>query len=335
MKLHESPKDFKAAIEAAAQHLKMRPVFIEKDYWVTFVLKNLSQSAYKDIVVFKGGTSLSKAYGCIERFSEDIDLAIVSPTDYTGSKLSTLLKKISSEITKGLSLIEGHEAENKMGKIRATVYSYNRVLDSSDFGVVKDYILVEINCFANPVPHNKKPIQTYIAQFLNESGQTDLIKEYELENFEVNVLSMQRTYFEKVLSVNRLSYEGKTKLEEKIRHFYDIHQLHYHEDLKGKILSTESYTILDAVRKDDEAFRTVAGDWQGKKIAESPLFDDIESSWKDLASSYETGLSGLIWAKQFASAEDVLRVLKEIKSFAILFDEAHPPGLKDAPIAEP
>lgn len=47
MTLHQSNEDFKAAIEATAQHLNIRPVFIEKDYWVTYVLRNLSQSKYK------------------------------------------------------------------------------------------------------------------------------------------------------------------------------------------------------------------------------------------------------------------------------------------------
>ncbi|MBZ5857545.1 nucleotidyl transferase AbiEii/AbiGii toxin family protein [Flavihumibacter profundi] len=111
MKLHESPSAFRDAIEAAAQHLKMRPLFIEKDYWVCYVLKNLSKSEYADKVVFKGGTSLSKAYGCIQRFSEDIDLSIVSPADYNGSQLKTLLKNITHSITTGLKPLNGHALE--------------------------------------------------------------------------------------------------------------------------------------------------------------------------------------------------------------------------------
>lgn len=199
-------------------------------------------------------------------------------------------------------------------------------MTSKDFGVVKDYILVEINCFANPVPYHSKPIRSYIAQFFSEMNQADAIKEFGLEAFEVNVLSMERTYFEKVLSVNRLSYEGKEKLEEKIRHFYDIHQLHYHKDLKGRILSAESFAILEAVRNDDESFRTIAGTWQGKKIGESPLFSDVDTTWQTVSPAYINGLSGLIWAKQFATSDEVLKVLKELKEFVIAFDEAHPPN---------
>lgn len=51
-------------------------VVIEKDWWVCMVLRAVFQSKYKDYIVFKGGTSLSKAYAIIERFSEDVDLII-------------------------------------------------------------------------------------------------------------------------------------------------------------------------------------------------------------------------------------------------------------------
>lgn len=49
---------------------------IEKDWWVCMVLRAVFQSKYKDHIIFKGGTSLSKAYQIIERFSEDVDLII-------------------------------------------------------------------------------------------------------------------------------------------------------------------------------------------------------------------------------------------------------------------
>src|ERR1700741_4170729 len=130
MILHKSQNIFREAIEASAQHFGMRPIFIEKDYWVTYVLKNLSNSKYRNQVVFKGGTSLSKAYGCIKRFSEDIDLAIVSPSGYAGSKLKTLLKNVTEAITSDLKIKENHPLENKLGKIRATVYEYDKLIDS-------------------------------------------------------------------------------------------------------------------------------------------------------------------------------------------------------------
>ncbi len=76
MILHKDITAFKAAISTASENLKILPVFIEKDFWITLVLKRLADSKYKDKVVFKGGgTSLSKGYKLIQRFSDDVDIA--------------------------------------------------------------------------------------------------------------------------------------------------------------------------------------------------------------------------------------------------------------------
>lgn len=325
MILHKSPQIFKEAIEATAQYMKIRPVFIEKDYWVCYVLKNLSQSKYADDIVFKGGTSLSKAYACIERFSEDIDLAILSPQEHTGNQLAKLLKTISENITTGLINIPGHPKENKFGRIRTTVYEYEKVISNLNFGSITDYILVEINCFANPIPHNHLPIQTYIAQFLEKNGSADLIEVYHLQPFIVQVLSLQRTYFEKLLAINRLSYQGIKKLKEKIRHFYDIYHLHYHPELKGKILLNNNFEIVSNVLTDDEYNKTMDGIWKGKPLSESPFFTELEGNWDKLSDTYKSELTDLIWAKDLPSADAILIVLNEIKIYIQQYDKLNFP----------
>lgn len=88
-------EDFWDAVNAAADHYGMRPAFIEKDYWVTYALKNLSRSDEARSTVFKGGTSLSKVYGCINRFSEaplftDFDAIWSSIKEQYHSELSQL-----------------------------------------------------------------------------------------------------------------------------------------------------------------------------------------------------------------------------------------------------
>ncbi|MEI7499692.1 MAG: nucleotidyl transferase AbiEii/AbiGii toxin family protein [Bacteroidota bacterium] len=76
MNFHQAP-EFRDALQSASSAMHMRFILVEKDYWVTKVLQNLAFSDFRDLVVFKGGTSLSKAYNCIDRFSEDVDLAIL------------------------------------------------------------------------------------------------------------------------------------------------------------------------------------------------------------------------------------------------------------------
>ena len=63
------------------------------------VLKNLALSGFHDKVVFKGGTSLSKAYNCIDRFSEDVDLAILKGEGMNDYRLNKLIKAVEKSIT--------------------------------------------------------------------------------------------------------------------------------------------------------------------------------------------------------------------------------------------
>jgi predicted nucleotidyltransferase component of viral defense system len=66
----------KVYIDEAAARRGLAPVIVEKDFWVCWLLSILFQSSFRDAIVFKGGTSLSKVYGVINRFSEDIDLSL-------------------------------------------------------------------------------------------------------------------------------------------------------------------------------------------------------------------------------------------------------------------
>lgn len=78
MRLHNDEEVFQELIELAARKYNLPSDAVRKDYFITLILRNLSQSDYLDKVVFKGGTSLSKCYpNSIERFSEDIDLTLI------------------------------------------------------------------------------------------------------------------------------------------------------------------------------------------------------------------------------------------------------------------
>ena len=72
-----SADERRLVFEAAAQRMALAPAVVEKDFWVCYALDHLfHKSGFAESMVFKGGTSLSKAFGLIERFSEDIDLIL-------------------------------------------------------------------------------------------------------------------------------------------------------------------------------------------------------------------------------------------------------------------
>src|SRR6202142_2007741 len=70
------PDERRLYIEQAAVRRNVSPVVLEKDFWVCWLLGILFESEFAGSLVFKGGTSLSKVFGVIDRFSEDIDLSL-------------------------------------------------------------------------------------------------------------------------------------------------------------------------------------------------------------------------------------------------------------------
>lgn len=89
MNLHKNYKEFYDTILVVADRLNTSPAIIEKDYYVTMFLDALSKRVPN--LVFKGGTSLSKCYKIINRFSEDIDLTLDAKNQTQGQK--KILKK--------------------------------------------------------------------------------------------------------------------------------------------------------------------------------------------------------------------------------------------------
>jgi len=98
MLLHNDEKLLDEAIRATAQQLSLPATYVEKDYWVTRALKALADSPLSEHIVFKGGTSLSKAYSLISRFSEDVDIAVLTE-GLSKNQTKRRIKKVSKIVS--------------------------------------------------------------------------------------------------------------------------------------------------------------------------------------------------------------------------------------------
>jgi len=312
--------EFRDALQSTASSLGIRFVLVEKDYWVTKVLQNLAFSDFRDLVVFKGGTSLSKAYNCIDRFSEDVDLAILKDEGSSDYRLNKLMKSIEECSTIGLEYQRGHPSEEKRGRNRRTFYDYPKTKSSDDFGNVSNQIQLEINTFTNPIPFQVVSIESYVAIFLRQNGFVDFIDKYSLHPFDLQVLTRERTFFEKLLSVVRLSYNSPEVLKKKIRHFYDLYKLYHLTDLHSKLLTDESFKMVERVIQDDKANAIFDGEWLSHPLSECPLFKEIDHFWGSLSSTYKTELSQISWAPVIPSPKEVQMTLVEIRDFLKRYD---------------
>jgi len=316
MKLHNYKDAFEGAIVATAQHFGIAEIYVEKDYWVTFALKKIfTDPSSKEIAVFKGGTSLSKCFKIIERFSEDIDMVVIKEDGETENSLKRKLKKVTSTLEEFMTVIPNHPLENKRGKIRKVVYGYDKVGVKGAYGHVRDQIVLEVSSLGNSHPSKKVKIQTMIVEFIAATNNTDLIRFYELEPFEVTALSIERTFCEKIISLVRFSYSENPveELTNKVRHTYDLHQLLKQSRILSFLKSDDFETMLIQVGKDDDKAIPNDKEWLSKHPSESLFFSETEKVWKTLSKTY-TGSFKELLTGDLPNEEDVLQSLMKIGS---------------------
>ncbi|MCK4979315.1 MAG: nucleotidyl transferase AbiEii/AbiGii toxin family protein, partial [Candidatus Delongbacteria bacterium] len=182
MKLHEDNQLFNQAVLATAQFKKIPENYVEKDYWITYVLKLIFSSELSDQAVFKGGTPLEKCYNLINRFSEDIDVVVVRNKGESDAQLTKKIRTISKMVTTVLPEIKLGSVTNKRGKIRKTAHNYKKLYES-DFGEIRDNIVLEVTWFGNAEPSIDKNVSCYIEEMMREKGQINYIERYELKPF--------------------------------------------------------------------------------------------------------------------------------------------------------
>ncbi len=128
-RLRDDPADFEGAVTTAAQSLGLAPLFVEKDYWVTQVLRSLHER-YPGAFVLKGGTSLSKGYGLIERFSEDVDILMLPAKGDSAASRERLLAQIAGQVAVdlGMERMDARPPGRGRGAHRADVMRYPRLI---------------------------------------------------------------------------------------------------------------------------------------------------------------------------------------------------------------
>lgn len=318
MKLHENKILFTDIINRAAEHpsqggLGIRPQFIEKDYWITNALRNLSESPYSDYTVLKGGTSLSKAYYIGMRVSENIDIAIIDNNELSDAKLKSIIRSTEDSMSKDLTEIDHSQSKDSM--YRKTSYSYPLLLGSSQSeSVIPGQLFFEINSLTNPFPYKKIRISSFIYDYLSMVMAGHLIEEFGLQPFEINVIDKRTTMTEKLVSLFRFSLAQNPvpELKAKICHFYDLYYLtqdpecidYLHHDYFRS-------DFIELLKHDKELFDNPIG-WRTKNIGDSPLIKDFKNLWNELSKRYESELPLLTYSLSIPKADEVEKSISKI-----------------------
>ena len=238
MYLHKENRElFRDIILVASERLGISEDIVEKDYYVTLILKKLSGIEYP--VVFKGGTSLSKAFHVIDRFSEDIDITF---TEHLGEarrkKLKyVILKPIADELGLVIRNFDSIESDKNLNHYD---FYYESVVGDRVINAIPPYVKLETSLMSYSFPTEERKLGNYILDVLGNE-EKELIEEYELYAFPMRVQSLNRTLIDKVFAVCDYYMLGKDRRN--ARHLYDIYKLTKYVEINETFLK-----LVDEVR---------------------------------------------------------------------------------------
>lgn len=228
--LHNDKETFEQVILKISEETGIDACIVEKDYFVTLFLKRITE--LQPNIIFKGGTSLSKCYKIINRFSEDIDLNIETvdaPTEGQRRKLKSNILAIIEDL--GFTL-DNPEKVKSNRKYNRYVINYPTVF-SSDY--LKEHLIVETSVYIKAYPCKMMQATSVIYDYLKSNGYEELINDFELVPFNINVQTAERTLIDKLYALG--DYYLADVVQEHSRHIYDIYKL------------SEIVTINDDIRK--------------------------------------------------------------------------------------
>lgn len=282
------------------EHPGINQVAIEKDWWVTATLKALFQTDCHEALIFKGGTSLSKAFNIIERFSEDIDLAIghsffgINKT--SKNQRDKLRKKARVYIHKTLSSqldarlknmgVTGYRIENitqvqdKNGEWIAIdsdkdptviLLHYTSIVEDT-ISYIPPRIKIEISCLSMDEPTEERQIHSLIGEtFEDEDSDT---------NSNIRTVVPTRTFLEKLFLLAEEFQKEKPRSVRMSRHLYDLEKLMDTEYGREVLTDRSLYNAIVEHRKAYYALKSVNYDLHNPKTINFMIPKKEMEAWK-------------------------------------------------------
>ncbi|MCY2685863.1 nucleotidyl transferase AbiEii/AbiGii toxin family protein [Salinimicrobium sp. TH3] len=253
-----SIQDRELIIKQVSSETGLLPVAVEKDLWVMIALRGIFSTELKDHLVFKGGTSLSKAWGIIERFSEDIDLAIDRSFfgfngDLSRQQIKNLRKASCKYVSKQFchSL---HEALSGQGvkefELSVTKFEesdtdplavelrYKSLVDKQEY--LQPRILIEISSRSLIEPYEVKELRSLISEIFPD-------QEFAGKPVDIPTVLPSRTLLEKMFLLHeefQKPNERKIRSARMTRHLYDISKLMATKYLEDALTDKELYSTI-------------------------------------------------------------------------------------------
>jgi hypothetical protein len=310
--------EFEQAMLRAAEHFGVNEQFIEKDYYVTEILRIVAHSL-GDRAMFKGGTSLSKGWRLIDRFSEDIDLFVnrekFDPSPGT-NRMDRILKELSLTVGKHPALTLLDEGATIGGFGREDYLQYASRF--AELPGIRPVVRLEPGIQSGTFPTEVVPITSMVGQYLLEQGRGDMGDD--LLGFDMTLLHFRRTFVEKMFALHgkvvRLIDENEP-IERHARHYSDLYVLAGTPEVRAMLASEEYGQIredYDQTSRRSKYFARIYRPPNDLTFRNSAAFFPDTALKAQLAADYETQCRLLFSHPNYASFDEVLERFEEIRN---------------------
>ena len=206
----------KTIIEASSDYFSISYANIEKDIHICKLLKRISENEALDHTIFRGGTSLSKCWNVVDRFSEDIDYSIIYPIgDSKRRRFKYELIDICNDLNLDITNINEIRSRRTMNRYDI---KYPSIVENDN-----SIIYLEMSAFSISLFSIEKEVQSYIGEYLDKNTNVNS-KDYGLEPFVVKTQTLEKTFADKVFAL--CDYALTSRFAKGSRHIYDLYKIY-------------------------------------------------------------------------------------------------------------
>lgn len=301
---------------------------VEKDWWVTVALKALSQTRYAHLMSFKGGTSLSKGWNLIGRFSEDIDMAIkreerfaisgTSNTQLAKARRTTrhyIVRELPDELTaiigqmgiKGFSIVpelvrerNGEQIELRADTHPSIIYLNYKSIFPDMSSYIPPKVKIEFGSLSMDEPIKEKTIRSYYSEYDPECDEMSVV---------FRTVVPTRTFLEKMFLLHEEFQKEHPRSLRMSRHLYDLEKLMDTEFGKEALSNKELY---NEVVRHREVYNHIEGIDYSSHSSNTISFvppQSVMDSWK---SDYNALLDAHVYDNNKISFEQLMSRIREL-----------------------
>ncbi|MDD3543092.1 MAG: hypothetical protein DBY38_07950 [Clostridium cadaveris] len=272
MNLHQDKDAFEALLSDVSRRTGIRSDIVEKDYYLTLLLWELSEKQNFLPAYFKGGTALYKSIGRMKRFSEDIDLT-VAVQDCSKSQGKKRLETSANGYHTLSRTTDKARESNQRGSI-TSVYEYVPVtaVDSADSLQRFGYVKVEATSFTISEPVEALEVSPLLYSEATGEQRQILESAYGVKPFSVQTIKLERIFADKILAAE--FYYQRRMLFDTAKHLYDLAIMMEQERIRTLLSAPEELTAMLAYKRKEERER-IGSDLSEKPFSEFTLFDAV------------------------------------------------------------